>query len=217
MVRFLLTSSPLVSVQPLAVLLVLPGEYVNQVRTSGHVTSGARIWTAAGGGALAGGIAGFTLGIGAGAGVTAGAIETGIVTAFSTVIGDVTQHRANDALGLTSPGENNTELSNTLVNAATAGMGGSVGGAVADRLFPIPNVRREIQLLQFASRRSTRAARIQAASVRHSRLLLAMRRSATRWGRHSSRRVTTFGAYSPGHKASSNSLHRKRRRTTRPT
>jgi RHS repeat-associated protein len=142
------------------------GEYVNQVRTSGHITSGARIWTAAGGGALAGGIAGFTLGIGAGAGVTAGAIETGIVTASSTVIGDFTQHRANDALGLTNPGENNTELSDTLVNAATAGIGGSVGGAVADRLLPIPNVRREIQLLQFANRRSTRAARVQAASVR---------------------------------------------------
>jgi RHS repeat-associated protein len=142
------------------------GEYANQVRTSGHVTSRARIWTAAGVGALAGGIAGFTLGIGAGAGVTAGAIETGIVTASSTVIGDFTQHRANDALGLTNPGENSTELSDTLGNAATAGIGGSVGGAVADRLFPIPNVRREIQMLQFANRRSTRAARIQASSVR---------------------------------------------------
>ena len=40
------------------------GEYVNQLSESGQVTSGARIWTAAGGGALAGGIAGFTLGIG---------------------------------------------------------------------------------------------------------------------------------------------------------
>ncbi|HUS08292.1 MAG TPA: RHS repeat-associated core domain-containing protein, partial [Bryobacteraceae bacterium] len=141
-------------------------EYVNQVRTSGHVTRGARILTAAGGGALAGGIAGFTLGIGAGAGATAGAIETGIVTASSTVIGDFTQHRVNDAFSLTNPGENATELPSTLLNAATAGIGGTAGGAVAERLLPIPNVRREIQLLQFANRRSTRAAQIHAASVR---------------------------------------------------
>lgn len=90
------------------------GEYANQVRTSGQVTSGARMWTAAGGGAVAGGIAGFTLGIGAGAGATAGVVEAGIVNASSTVIGDFTQHRANDALGLTNPGENSTELSDTL-------------------------------------------------------------------------------------------------------
>ncbi|MEO8049389.1 MAG: RHS repeat-associated core domain-containing protein [Acidobacteriota bacterium] len=42
-------------------------EWRNQVRESGHVTSSGRIWTAAGGGALAGGLAGLTLGIGTGA------------------------------------------------------------------------------------------------------------------------------------------------------
>jgi hypothetical protein len=93
-------------------------------------------------------------------------VETGVVTASSTVIGDFTQHRVNDALGLTNPGEDSKELGDTLVDAATAGVAGAATGAVADRLLPIPNVRKEIQLLRFASRRSTRAARIQAASVR---------------------------------------------------
>jgi RHS repeat-associated protein len=138
-------------------------EYRSQYRESGHVTSGGRIWTAAGGGALAGLLAGGTLGIGAGAGVAATAVEVGVVNASSTVIGDFAQHRANDALGLTNPGENANELGDTLLDATTAGGAGFAGAKLADTLIPIPNVRREIELLQFASRRSTRAARIQVA------------------------------------------------------
>lgn len=143
-------------------------EYINQVSTSGQVTSAGRIWTAAGGGALAGGLAGLTLGIGTGAGavLAAGAVETGLVSASSTVIGDFAQHRANDLLGLTNPGENETELQDTLVDATTAGLAGTVAGKLTDKLLPIPNVRKEIELLKFASRRSTRAAQIGAASRR---------------------------------------------------
>jgi hypothetical protein len=85
------------------------------------------------------------------------------VTASTTVIGDFTQHRVNDAFGLTNPGEDETELQDTLVDAATAGVAGAAAGKLADTLVPIPNVRKEIELLKFASRRSTRAARIQSA------------------------------------------------------
>jgi hypothetical protein len=143
-------------------------EYYNQVAKSGHITSGGRIWTAAGGGAVAGGIAGLTLGIGTGAeaALAAGAAETGLVSASSIVIGDFAQHRANDALGLTNPSENETELRDTLVDAVTSGLGGTIAGKVTDKLHPIPNVRREIELLKFPSRRSTRAAQIGAASQR---------------------------------------------------
>jgi RHS repeat-associated protein len=138
-------------------------EYGNQIQESGHITSSGRIWTAAGGGALSGGLAGLTLGIGAGTGVAAGVVETGIVTASTTVIGDFAQHRTNDALGLSNSGESETELRDTLVDAASAGLAGSVAGKLADRLIPIPNVKKEIELLKFASRRSTRAAQIQSA------------------------------------------------------
>ena len=103
--------------------------------------------TAFGGGALAGGLAEFTLGIGAGAGAAAGVVESGLVSASTSIIGDVAQHRANDMLGLTNPGENATELQDTLGNAAASGFAGAVGRALADRLLPIPNVRKEIQLL----------------------------------------------------------------------
>ena len=88
------------------------------------------------------------------------------MTAGSTLIGDFAQHRANDALGLTNPGEAANELESGLVNMATAGVAGLAGGVLADRLLPIPNVRKEIQLLRVANRRPTRAARINAASVR---------------------------------------------------
>jgi hypothetical protein len=143
-------------------------EYFKQVSTSGQVTSAGRIWTAAGGGALAGGLAGLTLGIGtgAGAGLAAGAIETGLVTASSTVIGDFSQHRANDLLGLTNPGEDETELHDTLADATAAGLAGTVAGKLADKMLPIPNVRKEVELLKFASRRSTRAAQTAAANRR---------------------------------------------------
>jgi hypothetical protein len=138
-------------------------EYGNQIRESGHITSSGRIWTAAGGGALAGGLAGLTLGIGAGAGAAAGVVETGIVTASTTVIGDFAQHRTNDALGLSNSGEGETELRDTLVDAVSSGVTGSVAGKLADTLVPIPNVKKEIELLKFASRRSTRATQIQSA------------------------------------------------------
>src|SRR6185369_8146454 len=56
-----------------------------------------------------------------------------------------------------------TELHDTLVDAATSGVAGAAAGRLADTLIPIPNVKKEIELLKFASRRSTRAAQTQAA------------------------------------------------------
>jgi len=138
-------------------------EYANQIAASGHVTSSGRIWTAAGRGALAGGLAGLTLGIGAGTAAAAGAAETATVIGSTTVIGDLAQHRANDSLGLTNPGENETELTDTALDAGTAGLAGGGSAKLADALIPIPNIRQEIKILRFASRRSTRAVRIQSA------------------------------------------------------
>lgn len=53
------------------------------------------------------------------------------------MIGDFAQHRANDLFGLTSPGENETELQDTLVDATTAGRAGTVAGKLTDKLLPI--------------------------------------------------------------------------------
>jgi len=138
-------------------------EIASQYATSGQITSGGRIATAAGGGALAGGLAGLTLGIGAGTAAAAGLVETGTAIASSTVIGDFTQNRLNGAYGLTNPDEPGKELTTTLVDAGTAGIAGAASAKLADTLIAIPNVRKEIELLKFASRRSTRAAQIQAA------------------------------------------------------
>jgi hypothetical protein len=87
------------------------------------------------------------------------------VDASATVIGDVTQNRLNDAFGLSTPEEHANELTNTLVDAASAGLGGGMATKLADKLIPIPNVTKQIELLQFASRRSTRAAQQAAAQL----------------------------------------------------
>ena len=137
-------------------------EAVQQYIQHGEIRNWAKIGTAALGGGVAGGLAGGTLGFGAaaGAGVAATTAEVVTVEAASNVIGGVVQRRADEALGYESPVSNGTELANIAVDATIGAAFGYGGGRIADNLFPIPNVRREIELLRFAHRRSTRATRI---------------------------------------------------------
>ncbi|MCC6860663.1 MAG: hypothetical protein IT158_19000 [Bryobacterales bacterium] len=86
--------------------------------------------------------------------------------------GEAVERRADEALGYDAPADNATELGNIAVDAITGGVLAYPGGKIADALFPIPNVQREIALLRFAHRRSTRPARIQAAQLNAERQAL---------------------------------------------
>jgi RHS repeat-associated protein len=139
------------------------GEVVKQYAQEGRITNWGKVGTAIGGGALSGGLAGLTLGFGAGAGAAAVTTEVVMVNASSSVIGGYAQRRADEALGYDAPAGSTSELASIGIDALTGGAFGFVGGKFADHLFPIPNVKREIEILRFANRRSTRATRIQAA------------------------------------------------------
>lgn len=141
-------------------------EVWKQYAKDGRVTNWGKVGTAAGGGFIAGGLAGLTLGIGTGAGAAAVTAEVVAVNASSNVIGGYAQRRADEALGYEAPVDNATELEKIAVDATTGAVFGWVGSKGADKLFPIPNVQKEIKLLKFAHRRSTRPARIQAAERR---------------------------------------------------
>jgi RHS repeat-associated protein len=133
-----------------------------QYAKDGRVTSWGKVRTAAGGGFISGVLSGLTLRLGAAAGAATTA-EVVMVNASSNVIAGYAQRRADEALGYEAPMDNATELTNVALDAGTGAVIAWGGAMVADRLFPIPNVQREIALLRFASRRSTRPARIQAA------------------------------------------------------
>lgn len=138
-------------------------EALKQWTQYGEIRQGGKIWTAAMGGAVAGAIAGATLGVGTGAGAATATWEVAAVNASSNLIGGMAQREADEILGYDSPSSGGTELQNVLVDATTGAVLGSIGNKVADKLFPIPNVQKQVRLLRFANRRSTRPARIQAA------------------------------------------------------
>lgn len=133
---------------------------LRQVAKDGRVTNPGKIFTAAGGGFLSGGLAGLTLGFGAATGSAATAVEVAGVNAVSSIIGGFTQRRADEALGFDPPADREVELANIAVDAVTSAAFGYGGGRLADNLFPIPNVRRQVSLLRFAHRRSTRQTQI---------------------------------------------------------
>jgi RHS repeat-associated protein len=120
-----------------------------------------KVGTAALGGGVAGGITGLTLGLGSAAGITLGTGATVAVNAGANIIGGEVQRQANDVLGIESAPTGADEVAAVAFDGVWGGVGGLTGGRIADELFPLPNVRKEIQLLQFANRRSTRPAQIQ--------------------------------------------------------
>jgi RHS repeat-associated protein len=135
-------------------------EAFSQYTRKGHIDSWGKVGTAFLGGAVAGGVAGLTLGVGTTAGVAVTTAEVVVANGASSVLGGIVQRGANAALDLDPAADGETELLNVGLDAATGALGGYVGGRLAERYYPLPNVRREIQLLQHASRRSQRAARI---------------------------------------------------------
>jgi hypothetical protein len=137
-------------------------EAFSQLARTGRIESKGRIVTAILSGGLAGGIAGLTLGVGAGAGVIASTTEVIGVNAASSVLGGTIQRGTNEAFDLEEPASASSEIGNVVLEGTLGGLGGLWGGKAADKLFPIPNVRAEIELLKYAHRRSTRAARIAA-------------------------------------------------------
>ncbi len=110
---------------------------------------------------MAGGIAGLTLGLGTAAGITLGVGETVAANAGANVIGGEVQRQADAALGNGAAPTGLKEAAAVTIDAVAGGVGGLVGGRIADEAFPLPNVRKEIEILKFANRRSTRAAQIQ--------------------------------------------------------
>ncbi|MBI1895861.1 MAG: hypothetical protein HYZ57_07640 [Acidobacteria bacterium] len=128
-------------------------EALKQWRAGGEIKWG-KVWTAAGGGAIAGGLAGLTLGVGAG---------VGVAVTIPEAVGGIAERQANEWLGYDPPNDAGTELANMGIEAATGAVGGFIGGKVADALVPIPNVQRQIRQVRFSHRRSTRAVRTAAA------------------------------------------------------
>jgi RHS repeat-associated protein len=120
-----------------------------------------KVGTATLGGGVAGGIAGLTLGLGTAAGITLGVGETVAANAGANVIGGEVQRQADAALGNGAAPTSLNEAAAVTIDAVAGGVGGLVGGRIADEAFPLPNVRKEIEILKFANRRSTRAAQIQ--------------------------------------------------------
>lgn len=137
-------------------------EALNQYLRTGTIQWG-KVGTAALGGAISGGIAGATFGVGAGAGVGVAAYEAVAVNASSSVLGGIAQRSANEALGLDGPTDGSAELTSVALDAGSGIVGGIAGSKIADRIAPIPNVRREILILQNVNRRHRRPALIQAA------------------------------------------------------
>jgi len=113
------------------------------------------------GGGVTGGIAGLTLGLGTAAGVTLGVGQTVAINAGANVIGGEVQRQADAALGNGPAPSGLDEVAAVGIDAIAGGVGGLTGGRIADQVYPLPNVRKEIELLKFANRRSTRAARIE--------------------------------------------------------
>lgn len=120
-----------------------------------------KIWTAFGGGALAGGLAGLGLGGLAAGGVAVGAGTTALVEGAGSVVGGYAQRRADEALGYSQAPE--SEGLEIAADAIGGGIGGAIGGKLGEHLVPLPNIRKQLELLKFAHRRSTRAARSEAA------------------------------------------------------
>jgi hypothetical protein len=79
-----------------------------------------------------------------------------------TFIGGEVQRQADAALGNGPAPTGLDEAAAVSIDAIAGGAGGLTGGRIADEIYPLPNVKKEIELLKFANRRSTRAARIEA-------------------------------------------------------
>jgi RHS repeat-associated protein len=119
-----------------------------QRREYGEVRNWGKVGTAALGGAAAGALAGATLGVGAAAGTGATAVEVATVTAGSNVIGGMVQRRIDEGLGYEAPADFYTESVSVATDLGTGLVFGSAGGRIGEKLFPIPNVRREIALIR---------------------------------------------------------------------
>ena len=134
-------------------------EAFSQWSRTGTISWG-KVGTAALGGGIAGGVAGATFGVGTAAGVAVTTTQSLVVNASSSVVGGIAQRRLNESLGLDQGVDGETELANIGIDAASGVVGGIIGASIADKFFPIPNIRREVAILQHAHRRSTRPAKI---------------------------------------------------------
>jgi len=124
-----------------------------------------KVGTAALGGGIAGGITGGTLGLGSALGISYTALQTAGINAAGNIIGSEVQRQADVALGNSPAPTTGQEVVNLAVDGAAGIIGGTHGGGIADKIYPLPNVKKEIAVLQFAHRRSTRALQIQAAKT----------------------------------------------------
>ncbi len=120
-----------------------------------------KIWTAFGGGFVGGALAGLGLGGLAVGGVAVGAGTTAVLEGAGSVVGGYAQRRADEALGYAqAPQSEGLEIA---ADAISGGIGGAIGGKLGEHLIPLPNIRKQLELLRFAHRQSTRAAQSRAA------------------------------------------------------
>jgi hypothetical protein len=123
-----------------------------------------KVGTAALGGGIAGGITGGTLGLASALGISYTALQTGSISAVGNIVGGAIQRQADVALANSPAPTTGQEVVNVAVDGAAGIIGGTHGGGIADKIYPLPNIKKEIAVLQFAHRRSTRALQIQAAN-----------------------------------------------------
>jgi hypothetical protein len=125
-------------------------EAIKQYVQTGSVTSWGKVGTAAGGGALAGAITGATLGIGTEAGLAVVAWQAAGASAAGSTIGGIAQRSADEAWGYARPNSVGEELTSVAQDVVLGGALGYAGGKVADKLFPIPNLKQEIKWIKVA-------------------------------------------------------------------
>lgn len=141
-------------------------ELVSQLLQNGRsldAVNWSKVGTAALGGGIAGGITGGTLGLGSALGISYTGGQAALINAGANIIGGEIQRDADVALGNSPAPTTTRRIVNAAIDGATGAVGGARGAEIADKMYPLPNIKKEIAVLQFAHRRSTRALRIEAA------------------------------------------------------
>ena len=105
------------------------------------------------GGAVSGGLAGLTLGVGT---AFVGIGEAALANGAANVIGGIVTRETNGLLGV-QPSANSSESLSVAVDFSMGAGGGVYGVRTANVRAPLPNVRKELELIANSSRRSLRA------------------------------------------------------------
>ena len=111
------------------------------------------------GGAVAGGLAGLTLGLST---VAVGIGEAALVNGAANVVGGAVTRETNDLLGVPTAPNAPSEGVSVATDFATGVVGGAIGARQANVRYPLPNVRRELDIIANSSRRSLRPDRVAA-------------------------------------------------------